>query len=843
MSTDADAAKSATTAQFTSGLVIGGITIGVCFVFWGALHARKSLIRVFQPRIELGAPDKRPQKLPSNPFSWWKTIFQVRDEHIITINGPDAYFVVRYLKVFGVGFLSLCTLLSCGGLIAPAVVKPNNGLLGVNMLTFGNVKYPVRRIPHIVVSAVIILVANYLLWREFRHFVDVRTRWLKSDSASRKSRTVMLTNVPKDLFSEAGLKELADSVATRTSSGAPRPSGVSTETHRTPGGATDVWLARKVNAVDKVWQLRDKECNRLEGGVGKLLKLAQKNQRKGKTPEAKGTWNQESDNLLDQYVAPKKQPKWKQGFLGLFGNKMNLETSPPYIREKNEELDKLRANEDDYELGNVAFIRFSTQDEALNFARLVKKSDRKHFVLLKTSIEVLPDDVIWSNLSINPYQRKARTFVSIGLTTVLIIFWTIPMALVGFISNIDSLSNWTVNGTKPFGWIQKIPAVPLGIVKAVLPSAALAILFMILPIILRIWIKLQGETRKSEVELKLFSRYWLFWIIQGFLVVTLASGILPALANISSTLNSIPTLLANQLPGANIFFLVFILTATWASAAKTLARLVPYIMWLLRGFLAGSTPRKAFTQKYKMDSFTWSTTMPNICLIVAVTIIYSALQPLITIIALVGMVLFYAAYKYQLLWTSDQPEEVETGGLYYRKMLRTVFVALYFMIVCLAALFFLMNNTVGNVGGAVICACGVITAIHQTYIDHFAYKKDVVLYGWTHLYSSSETHLNPAENVVNEKTPGESGTPIMDDAAGLTGQDRIDIRHEFDNPAMYKKQPVIWIADDPLGLGNYEANRINAAGVEASTEYAHMDEKGVIDVDRSPPDEEWDGGV
>lgn len=119
-STDASSAKSATTAQFTSGLVIGAATIGVCFVFWGIFHARKSLIRVFQPRIELGAPDKRPQQLPNSPVGWWKTIFQVRDEHILTINGPDAYFAVRYLKVFGVGLLAFFSFLSLGGLIAPA---------------------------------------------------------------------------------------------------------------------------------------------------------------------------------------------------------------------------------------------------------------------------------------------------------------------------------------------------------------------------------------------------------------------------------------------------------------------------------------------------------------------------------------------------------------------------------------------------------------------------------------------------------------------------------------------------------------------------------------------------
>lgn len=119
-STDANQANAATTSQFTSGLVIGAVTIGVCLVFWGIFHSRKSLIRVFQPRIELGAADKRPQKLPNSMIGWWKTIFQVRDEHILFINGADAYFAVRYLKVFGVGLLALCSFLSLAGLIAPA---------------------------------------------------------------------------------------------------------------------------------------------------------------------------------------------------------------------------------------------------------------------------------------------------------------------------------------------------------------------------------------------------------------------------------------------------------------------------------------------------------------------------------------------------------------------------------------------------------------------------------------------------------------------------------------------------------------------------------------------------
>jgi hypothetical protein len=36
----------------------------------------------------------------------------------------------------------------------------------------------------------------------------------------------------------------------------------------------------------------------------------------------------------------------------------------------------------------------------------------------------------------------------------------------------------------------------VGIIKGVLPPVLLAVLFMLLPIILRLWIKLQGEVRK-----------------------------------------------------------------------------------------------------------------------------------------------------------------------------------------------------------------------------------------------------------------------------------------------------------------------------------------------------------
>lgn len=111
--------------------------------------------------------------------------------------------------------------------------------------------------------------------------------------------------------------------------------------------------------------------------------------------------------------------------------------------------------------------------------------------------------------------------------------------------------------------------------------------------------------------------------------------------------------------------------------------------------------------QYKMDAFTWATVWPPVCLIVCITIVYSAIQPIITIIGMMAFALLYAAYKYLLGWCADQPDAIETGGQFYVKALRTVFVSLYLEEICLAGLFFLSTDENGNRATSGL-ACGAI---------------------------------------------------------------------------------------------------------------------------------------
>lgn len=107
-------------------------------------------------------------------------------------------------------------------------------------------------------------------------------------------------------------------------------------------------------------------------------------------------------------------------------------------------------------------------------------------------LQVVPEDIEWNNTSKNPYQRKIGGIISWTLTIGLIIVWSIPVSFVGGVSNVDALcttASW-------LAWICTIPKVALGIIKGVLPPVLLAILFALLPIVLRLWIKMSGVVRK-----------------------------------------------------------------------------------------------------------------------------------------------------------------------------------------------------------------------------------------------------------------------------------------------------------------------------------------------------------
>jgi hypothetical protein len=134
----------------------------------------------------------------------------------------------------------------------------------------------------------------------------------------------------------------------------------------------------------------------------------------------------------------------------------------------NSDNDKMRA----------AFIQFNHQLGA----HLATQSviHRRILTMGPRHLEVHPKDVLWDNLNLGLKIRNIRRVISMALATVLIVFWSIPVAFMASIAKLDAIVRFA-----PFlSGIYKLPKVVVGIIQGLLPPIGLAILMALLPIIL-----------------------------------------------------------------------------------------------------------------------------------------------------------------------------------------------------------------------------------------------------------------------------------------------------------------------------------------------------------------------
>jgi hypothetical protein len=128
---------------------------------------------------------------------------------------------------------------------------------------------------------------------------------------------------------------------------------------------------------------------------------------------------------------------------------------------------------------NSAFIEFDTQSAAQAAAQTVAHHQPLH--MAPRYIGITPEEVIWSNLKIKWWERIIRMSATTAFIVALVVFWSIPVAVVGSISNIDTLTE----KVHFLSFILKIPKVILGVVTGLLPAVMLSVLMALLPIILR----------------------------------------------------------------------------------------------------------------------------------------------------------------------------------------------------------------------------------------------------------------------------------------------------------------------------------------------------------------------
>lgn len=151
------------------------------------------------------------------------------------------------------------------------------------------------------------------------------------------------------------------------------------------------------------------------------------------------------------------------------------------LKEFNIKIYKLRR---DLKSGNgvpicSVFVEFDSQASAQAGYQILVHHRPLH--MSPGYIGIRPNDVIWSTLRMQWWERIMRRFLFMGVITAAIIFWSIPSAFVGLVSNVKFLSK-----NVPFlAWIVQMPKAILGVIEGLLPALALSLLMAAVPGMLR----------------------------------------------------------------------------------------------------------------------------------------------------------------------------------------------------------------------------------------------------------------------------------------------------------------------------------------------------------------------
>ncbi|KAF2396576.1 DUF221-domain-containing protein [Trichodelitschia bisporula] len=641
--------------------------------------------------------------LKAGLFNWLPQLFSISDTFVLNHQSLDGYLFLRFLRISVIICLVGCAI--TWPVLFPINITGGGGNQQLDKLNFGNVVNPWKYFAHAGCAWLFFGFVMIMITRESVFYINLRQAYLMSPNYARKlsSRTVLFTAVPDEYLNEAKLREMLGSHVKR------------------------VWFPTDTKELDDLVKERNKIAYGLEGAETKLIRLANAARLKAEggavhdeatTAHPKSHAEAATDGINSgeieaahegaaRWVRPKDRPTHRLKFL--IGKK--VDTIEWSRAELNKMIPEVEHEQDKHRRGEArklraVFVEFINIREAQ--AAFQSLTHHQIITMAPRFTGVHPLDVIWSNLRIRGWERMLRKVATLSFVVGLVIFWSIPVAFVGAISNINYLTDklpW-------LDFINKIPTAILGVVTGLLPVVLLAVLMALLPIILRLAARLGGAPTHSDVEYTVQNYYFAFQVVQVFLVATVASAASSAVSQIIKNPTSVTSLLSKQIPKASNFYLSYFVLQGLGVFAGMLVGVAGLIVTPLLAKILGSTPRKLFMRWNQLSGLGWGTVYPVYTNLLVIAMCYACIAPLVLIFAAIGLYLFYFAYRYNLLYVYSTG--VDTRGLVYPRALQQLFVGMYIAEICLLGLFATRLDKKGTIGPFVMMILLVIfTALYN----------------------------------------------------------------------------------------------------------------------------------
>lgn len=309
------------------------------------------------------------------------------------------------------------------------------------------------------------------------------------------------------------------------------------------------------------------------------------------------------------------------------------------------------------------------------------------------------------------WEEYLRVGIVFGLAIALTIFYAIPVAFTGFLSQINyvaGLFSW-------LSWLAKLPTEAKAIIQGVLPPLLLSLILTLVPIIFRYLTKLSGVPTGSEKEAGVQVYYFVFLFIQVFLIASLSTGLITFIEQFTGNVTDVTTTLAKNLPNASDYFFSYLTVQALSNSASALLQIKSLFLWFLWAPVNDSTARQKWRRQTKLQNVKWGSFFPQFTNYAVIGIIFSIIAPLIMVFNLMVFSLYWFSQRYNVLYVYQF--QMDTGGLLFPTAINQLMTGVYVMEICLIGLFFIAKNEAGDLAcipqAVIMIVVFVITIVYQ----------------------------------------------------------------------------------------------------------------------------------
>jgi len=281
-----------------------------------------------------------------------------------------------------------------------------------------------------------------------------------------------------------------------------------------------------------------------------------------------------------------------------------------------------------------------------------------------------PRDVLWQNIYVSKGAKRTRGYIGDTISILLISFYVVPVALISLLVSESAL----ISTSPRLAQLDEASAFFSTAIALVQPICLIVIQQLLPPLFMQIS-RAEGLVAFSEVQMKAFSRYFMFQVLNVFLVTAIAGSIFDTLAIILENPEAAFEMLGNSLPRMSSFFITLVTMKTFLGLGVELVRAISIVQSLLRYIILRNgtlrLKKNVIIGMRAIDDpgwFPFHKVLAQDMLVVVISVVFAVVAPIV----LLPCALFCLFSR--VIWTHHHlyiyESVFESGGLFWPKIFR-----------------------------------------------------------------------------------------------------------------------------------------------------------------------------